>query len=770
MDIPAAKLGVPTTAVVTFDIELKAGLNVSEITDENGKQQLVNKATVGPDTPSVTVEVDAPIVGIKKTVADSLPTGNVDGKIQPGEEFTYTIAVENKGNTTSYNTKIQDTLEQIIEYIDTPNALDLYVDGAVVGQVSSLLDGTLTLTVQPHTTMYITFTVRAKADLDTNKVVNEAGKPGRLSNRATGTNDYGDIPPTETYIDTVSPKLTLVKDVKDAGNDTYVQAGEEFTYTIKVTNGGNATSYRTQIEDKLNKIYGSIETPDAETVQVVSSGGNNNYPSTYTVADLMNGNIFFDIEANETVTLQFTVKAKADLVVAEGQTLDNTAYARTPLEEAKDDASIKLGSSTLITNKKADADTISQGEVITYTISATNDGTVKDNVNIKDPLTDLLDKIVDGDKLSKIRVDVTVGSTKTTSDLEVLSTTGIDVVLQAKQTVTVVFKVQSLPGFDVTGHEMLENTSNIHSENENKNYDPDVELQYERPALNITKEVVDSLPLKATDEAAQPGENLTYTIRAENTGNAISYGTIIRDELLNLKDHLKDGYATKEVKVTSNQPTSSNHGKSFKVSELMAGLEVVLQPKEMITLQFTVTVDEAFDADSKSEFINVVTIHNTDGQNDHDTAKIPTVMPKVVGYKAAETADGDKLIEQGEKISYTLTADNTEGTAVAYGVEIKDALTNVEKIMEEKVGQVNIVITGALKTEPKNITKLSSLKAGFLVDIPAGEVVTVTFTVTAKAGLDVSEVEEVEDETILLTNIATIGDSIPEEEKKKKKP
>ncbi|MBO0811776.1 MAG: hypothetical protein J2P23_06985, partial [Microlunatus sp.] len=241
-----------------------------------------------------------------------------------GEDVVYTFRVTNTGNVTLTNINLTDSVMGDINCPET------------------------TLEPGDHMICNATYTT-TQADVNN----------GSVFNRATVTGDPPTGPPvTDTDDETITaihePAITVVK---SADPGTFSAAGQEITYTFRVTNSGNVTLTNINLNDS---VLGSIDCPHT----TLDPGDHMTCTAMYTItqADVDHGSVFNSVTAtgdpptgppvrdvdNETITAEH----------APGITVDKTA----------------------------DPGTFSgAGDTITYTYKVTNTGNVTlTNVDLTD--------------------------------------------------------------------------------------------------------------------------------------------------------------------------------------------------------------------------------------------------------------------------------------------------------------------------------------------------------------------------------------------------
>jgi len=184
------------------------------------------------------------------------------------------------------------------------------------------------------------------------------------------------------------------------------------------------------------------------------------------------------------------------------------------------------------------------------------------------------------------------------------------------------------------------------------------------PSYDVEKKVNGT-----THNVAKPGETMTYTITAKNTGNV---------ELTNVKinDTLPAYYSN--VKETINSPAGHTgsivNGGSVNLTKLPVGATAT------ITISYTIKGESAFECGKTTNFINKVTSTSdqdkTEDRTDNNEVNTDITYPcepvKVPNFDLEKTVD-KTTANIGDTLSYKLTFRNTGETDLT-NVVIKDTL------------------------------------------------------------------------------------------------
>ena len=248
--------------------------------------------------------------------------------VKIGDTLTYTISVKNNG----------DKVAKAIIYDNVPEGTVLLNKDNNEDENTKKL--TWRVTVEPGETEKVEFTVRVKAEKGTIK--NSAIINGKTTNE------------TETGIINITGKKEV--------NTSEAKVGDTLTYTITLTNSGNATGTVT-VTDEI----------PAGTTLVEKSITNNGVESngTITWTDV-------EVKAGDTVEVSFKVTINSDTKTS----VTNKAVidGNKPTEEVETKVANITGA------KSVDKSTAKVGDTLTYTITLTNSGNADGKVTVTDEI------------------------------------------------------------------------------------------------------------------------------------------------------------------------------------------------------------------------------------------------------------------------------------------------------------------------------------------------------------------------------------------------
>ena len=336
----------------------------------------------------------------------------------------------------------------------------------------------------------------------TYEVVLKGGGDGHVDNVAWAPPDPSDPGPTPNCAAPATtfpcdgeefdlPKLVLTK---DADKTELSATGQTVTYTIMVTNPGPGDYTNAHPAAFLDDLSDVLDDAELDPASVTASTGTTSLLGPF----LAWGGV---LTAGQSASITYTVTylATGDHV------LDNTACvpateARTPAERC--DSAHVVGSS--LTHAKsvtpASGTPVSVGDVLTYTLTFSNTGTVPADVDTSDDLSDVLDDATLD--TGSITAGAGLAATPSGTDLDVTGT------VPAGATRTVTYQVQVKP-FAQQGDHVLENALACEPG------DP-VPCDPETTTNPVAHLVIDKSSNRTAD--SKPGDTITYTVTATNDG------------------------------------------------------------------------------------------------------------------------------------------------------------------------------------------------------------------------------------------------------------
>lgn len=641
-----------------------------------------------------------PLLDAWKTVeADSSP-------VAAGTVLTYSLHFENTGEAAADVDHIDD-LTHVSDDADVtaePVSDDLTVtrDGNRIGITGSVPAGE---------TYTVTYQVTLRGD-------DERGDDIAANFLMANDPDDPPTPPADPVCQpsdserpdcTVTPIGRLLTSKAVSADATPVVAGTVLTYTLTFDNQGEGPvviDHRDHLSDVLDDATVTTAPAASDDALDVSAVADDAFTVT---GELAAGQ-------TETVTYRVTVNA-------EGERGNNTANnflvpgdEDPPATCAESDPNCTVTPLPLIESAKssdpATGSDVQAGQEVTYTLTFTNSGQADGPVAHTDHLAGVLD-------------DAVLTAAPVSDDAALVVTSGADGevnitgTLSPEQTVTVTYTV-TVRADGERGDNRLGNVLAPSGLS-----DPDCD----DAGVSCTEHFVGELDdWKTVDPASgssvQAGSEVTYTLHFENTGTAAV--AVDRDDVLT--EVLDDA-------TVSEAPVSSDGALS--VSEVVDGRLTVtgsLEPGEYVTVTYVVTVnaDGERGDDRLGNFLvpagGTPPTECVPADQERPDCTVNHVS-SVVASKSADPASGTEVAE-GRAVTYTLTFRNvSQNTAsapadLAYTDHMADVLDDATFSAGPAVS-----LDGVTAARDGDTIRVAGA-------LEAGEVVTVTYTVTVNAWAD----------------------------------
>ena len=580
----------------------------------------------------------------------------VDKKsVKIGDTLTYTISVKNNG----------DKVAKAIIYDNVPEGTVLLNKDNNEDENTKKL--TWRVTVEPGETENVEFTVRVKAEKGTIK--NSAIVNGKTTEE------------TETGIINITGKKEV--------NTSEAKVGDTLTYTITLTNSGNATGTVT-VTDEI----------PAGTTLVEKSITNNGVESngTITWTDV-------EVKAGDTVEVSFKVTINSDTKTS----VTNKAVidGNKPTEEVETKVANITGA------KSVDKSTAKVGDTLTYTIILTNSGNADGTVTVTD-------EIPTG---TRIKDENTTGYNKETNTM-----TWSNVEVKAGKSVELTLEV-------VVKDDTTDTVKNV-AKIDNK----EIPEKPETKVANITG-------TKTVDKTeAKVGDTLTYTIALTNNGNAD--GTVtVTDEIptgttLVADSITANGSYNEENKTITWTDVKVEAGKTAEVS-----FKAIINSDT----KTSVTNKAVIDGNKPTEEVETKVANITGAKSvDKSTAKVGDTLTYTIILTNSGNADGTVTVTDEIPTGTRIKDENTTGynketnTMTWSNVEVK-AGKSVELTLEVVVkDDTTDTVKNVAKIDNKEIpekpeTKVANITGTKTVDkteAKVGDTLTYTITLTNNGNAD----------------------------------
>jgi len=335
----------------------------------NTAQTQSNGTTVVNTLPVTHVVASVPVLNITKS---AIPGSG--SSVGPNSTITYTIVVANSGNATANNVLITDTLPLSVNLVSGSLSNFGLVSGSnpVIGDVGPLAAGnSVTLTLVVTTSTVATDTV----------ITNTAQVVGNTLPV------QGSLP--VTHVITATPPVLLpnlvINKTSVPGTGAVVEPDEYITYTITVQNTGSGVATGVVISDTLDMLNLGLESSGSTLGGV--SGPN---------PVLVNG-FSLNPGQNVVVTLVMTVTGTASGTVISNQASITSTEIVTPQVSAPPITHIISNTvvgppnftSIVKSAVPAGGTTVTQGDLIDYTITVINSGGPATNFVLTDTISPL---------------------------------------------------------------------------------------------------------------------------------------------------------------------------------------------------------------------------------------------------------------------------------------------------------------------------------------------------------------------------------------------
>jgi uncharacterized repeat protein (TIGR01451 family) len=443
----------PTTTLAGGDTVTCSAERAYTITsDDVSAGSVDNTATVTGSTPDGETLTSTPSETSTETTAPApamMLVKSADAPAEPlapGDVITYHFVLTNTGNVPLNDIAVQET-----EFSGT-------------GPVPVADCPVTTLAPSEQTTCEATYTLTA-ADVDAGEVTNTAtgiGTPAGETTPITTT-------PSEAAITT--PAAPGLEVVKTADPETIVSAGQDVTYSFRLTNTGNVTL------------------TDVAPVEVGFSGTGELSAITCPTTTLVAGQFTTCTATYEVTQEDVDAGSLTNAATAEGTTPNGDPVPTPPPSETVVDIPRTSGLSIV---KSADAESVEVGQTITYSFLVTNTG----NVTVTDPAVTDTEFSGAGD-LSAI--DCPAGALAPGEDITCTATYTVE---QADVDAGSITNVATVDGSVPDGVDPIDD---VPSNEVVVDTDP-------QPALTLTKTA-------DVEQIGEVGEVVTYSFLLENTGN-----------------------------------------------------------------------------------------------------------------------------------------------------------------------------------------------------------------------------------------------------------
>ncbi|MFJ9696295.1 LPXTG cell wall anchor domain-containing protein [Kitasatospora sp. NPDC101183] len=596
------------SASVTYSVTVD-----NPVTDS---RQLVNVVT-SPDGSCPPGSTDADCVNVVPIRSLHLAKTASPAVARPGDKVTYTVTVVNDGRTDITGATFSDDLTKVVD--DARYNQDATASGGAVSYAAPVLSWTGDLAAGATAKVTYSVTVNDPVTGD-----------GRLANAVTS--PEGNCPPgsADPACTTVVPLKHLK--VAKTSSPSVARPGDKVTYTVTVTNDGQADITGATFSDDLTRVldgaaYGKDAAASAGAVAYTA-------PTLTWTGDLAVG-------ASARVTYSVTVNTPLG---GSGKLVNAVTAADSNCPAGSTDpactSTVPLRSLRLA--KSADPAVARPGEKVTYKVTVTNDGQADiTGATFSDDLTRVLDS-------AAYDRDAAASAGSVAYNEPTLTWTG-DLAAGATATVT----------YSVTVNSPLSGSGKL--ANAVTSPDGNCPPGSVDPACTSTVPVRSLKIAKTADPAvATAGGKVTYRVTVTNDGQADIPNATFTDDLTRLLSAAAYG----------NDASATAGTVSYAAPKLT--WTGALQPGSSATVTYSVTVNNPLTGGGK--LVNAVT--SPDGNCPPGSADpaCGTTVP-VKHLKVAKSADRTS-VKPGEKVTYTVTVTN-DGQTDYPAAAFSDDLTKI---------------------------------------------------------------------------------------------
>ncbi|TKJ07660.1 DUF11 domain-containing protein, partial [Bacillus cereus] len=495
-----------------------------------------------------------------------------------GNTITFTLNLPNTGNVTATDVTIIDILNSNLSFV--PNSFT--VNGQTILN-ADLSTGVNIGSINGGNTAIVTF----QATVITLPTLNP------ISNSASTTYHYV-VDPSQPPITTSNQSNTTTTQINSAiltaqknSNVSTVDIGQDITYTVTITNGGNVSATNVIFTDLI---------PDGTSFEPNSFTLNG---TTIPNADIITGVPIGDIAPNESVIVAFHIIANeippinpiTNQASVSFQHIVNPANPPVSKNITSNNVTTKIESAILNTIKIGDKTFATIGDTITYTTTITNTGNIPaNNAIFSDPLPSWTQfvagsVIVDGTPLPSASI---------------INGVGINTI-NPNQTVTIIFQIQIVSNPTTFTPEL----QNLGFVNFQYNVGNALLAQPGNVETNVFVTSINTAILSAVKTAntafANIGDTITYTVSIQNNGNTNATNVNFSDLIPAGTTFVENSFAVNGSTIPGANPNNGvNIGTVSAGSSLTVTFQVIVTstpPSNPITnvasIQYVFIVDPA---------------------------------------------------------------------------------------------------------------------------------------------------------------------------------
>ena len=505
---------------VLVEVKDPFGNDLFDVSDDDAGATDADGDNDPGNDPTATVFGTDPDLAVLKTAVFN--TG-ADGRADASDTITYTYTVSNEGNQTLYDVAVTETGFAGTGIVPVP----AYVSGGLaIGGDAAVMD----LPVGTGTIVFTATYVLTQDDIDAGEVVNQATASANdpagnsLSDASDPADTEGDAP-TTTLMER-EPALQTVKRAF-AVLSTPVQVGDEINYTITLANTGNVTLTSPTMTDTLtgaNNVALDLTSGPTFDGGDLDSDGQLDVGETWSyIAQFVINQTAIDAGGvANTAVGSATGPENTSISDISDDTNDDPADGdptETPLAGAPAIGLVKASVLDLGTDGVATV-----GDVITYTYTLSNLG----NVSILDPV--LSETAFSGTGPAPVPSLQSGGSVIGGTTAPDLAVGNVPMVYTATYALTQQdidageISNEALATGDLPGGGTVADASDEATPGSDDN-DPTLTSIPRAPGLEVVKQA----DLSGLQAPVQVGDQITFVITAENTGNLTLDNVVLTD-------------------------------------------------------------------------------------------------------------------------------------------------------------------------------------------------------------------------------------------------
>ncbi len=470
-----------------------------------------------------------------------------------------------------------------------------------------------------------------------------------------------------------TPDFTVEKKAETGiGENKLVYAGQQITYTIKVTNNGDKDLKNIEITDKI-----------PEQTTFVSSDNAQNGVTIEEDNTVIGIKWIITIPAKESVEVKFTVKVNEN---ATG-TILNTAIVngKESNEEKTSIINTKKTSQIIERNdvKVTDGtEIVKLGNKIKYTITVTNTGDIAGKVTIKDIVPDGTELIEDS-----VKEDGIISSTENNK-----KQVAWNVEVEANSTTerTFIVKVN-----DINGN--IKNVATVEDVPTNPDERDTADIKVEKNVVDIKRDK-ESIGKEAKVKA---GDVIEYLIKVTNTGSADLTNVVLDEKLDGIEVNVKD-LQIGDLKAGESKEILATYTVKYE-KDIQGNVEKLIHNEVVVTGETIITEpdktpEKVTDKDEKDvpvDEVKALTINKT--------------ATKIKIKDSTEFIDAQNIkVRPGDIVEYVITVTNTGNTTLE-NITVTDSLKvtvdGEEKDVDSNTGVSTIAVIQSLSAVKGENTK-----------------------------------------------------------------